>query len=134
MEYWQKGRLPKDDLGLAKLAGLCDERWLSVRSTLAQRFDENWRHKRIDRELELAEEKSAKAYRAALKSIESRRNKRPLSKRSTNANRPSNGRSYIKDLSKDLSTSSAISGSDGPIHIGEPLQRQLASLGHSRGK
>lgn len=63
--YWQTGRpLPADDARLARLAGLSNERWTDVQRTLNPFFtvvDGEWRHGRIDAELEKARSKSEKA-------------------------------------------------------------------------
>lgn len=62
--YWQRGGLPNDDERLASIAKAKLEQWLSMKATIAEFFDEDWRHSRIDAELEksrIAYEKRALA-------------------------------------------------------------------------
>jgi len=56
MEYWQKGRLPGTDAERARVSGLNAKQWLSNRLAIAAMFDSDWRHSRIERELEKANE------------------------------------------------------------------------------
>lgn len=51
MHYWQNDGLPTDDKRLARIARLSPDEWASVRETIADLFDGNWRHKRIDAEI-----------------------------------------------------------------------------------
>ena len=62
--YWQRGGLPNDDERLASIAKAKLEQWLSMKATIAEFFDNEWRHSRIDAELEksrIAYEKRALA-------------------------------------------------------------------------
>jgi uncharacterized protein YdaU (DUF1376 family) len=56
MEYWVKGRLPSTDSERRRITALSAKQWLSNRSTLAALFGPDWRHERIERELEKAKE------------------------------------------------------------------------------
>lgn len=91
MNYWQRGKaLPAEDRKLARIARMSDAEWADARDTLAEFFHEEegeWRHKRIERELSVAAEKSAKAKASARASVESRKAnvERPLNERSTDA-------------------------------------------------
>lgn len=55
MHYWRTGGLPNDDARLARIAGLTPEGWSGSRTTLADLFEEGWKHKRVDAELAEAE-------------------------------------------------------------------------------
>jgi uncharacterized protein YdaU (DUF1376 family) len=55
--YWQHGGLPDCDRELATIAKLSEYKWKKMRETIAKKFKENWRHKRIDAELLKAEHK-----------------------------------------------------------------------------
>src|SRR5690349_24351243 len=57
MHYWQHGGLPTDPRQLATIAKLSDSEWQSHWQTLSKFFGDAWRHKRIDEELRIAEEK-----------------------------------------------------------------------------
>ena len=50
--YWQHGSLPTDDARLARIAGRDMVQWLQMRVTIAEFFQIDWKHKRIDRDLE----------------------------------------------------------------------------------
>jgi uncharacterized protein YdaU (DUF1376 family) len=54
MHYWQYGGLPNDTRKLARICRLSHAEWLAVRETLADFFDAEWRHGRIDHELSRA--------------------------------------------------------------------------------
>lgn len=58
MHYWQTGGLPNDDCRLASIARAMPEQWSSMRDVLSSFFDADWRHARIESELE----KSSAAY------------------------------------------------------------------------
>lgn len=51
MEYWQHGALPQDDKSLAKIVGATQREWQRYKPAVAAFFDENWTHRRIDREI-----------------------------------------------------------------------------------
>jgi len=67
MHYWRTGGLPDDDERLARIVKLPLMRWQCVRIALVPLFASEWRHKRIDKELAKASEKSAKAKISATK-------------------------------------------------------------------
>lgn len=54
--YWNTGGLPDDDTKLARIARMTPEEWETAKSTIAEFFQEGWRHKRIDQELHDANE------------------------------------------------------------------------------
>jgi uncharacterized protein YdaU (DUF1376 family) len=54
MEYWTKGKLPSSDAERARVTAMTRKQWLSNRLALAALFDADWRHARIERELEKA--------------------------------------------------------------------------------
>ncbi len=55
-EYWSKGKLPSTDAERRRVTAMTTKQWLSNRSALAAMFSPDWRHERIDRELEKANE------------------------------------------------------------------------------
>jgi uncharacterized protein YdaU (DUF1376 family) len=61
MHYWQHDGLPNDDRKLARIAGLSLKQWATYRPTLAEFFDDEWRHGRLQHELSVSLEKSATA-------------------------------------------------------------------------
>lgn len=65
MAYWVSGGLPNDDRQLATIAKLTDREWKIAKPVLQSFFDENWRHKRIDQEIQHATEISNKRKAAA---------------------------------------------------------------------
>jgi len=64
--YWQHGGLPDDDRKLATVARLKLRQYTKMKPTLAAFFQPGWRHKRIDRELQLADEAHEKRSRAGV--------------------------------------------------------------------
>jgi uncharacterized protein YdaU (DUF1376 family) len=58
--YWQHGELPTDEAALAKICGLNGKQWASNCQAIAKLFLPQWRHKRIERELEKAKNISMK--------------------------------------------------------------------------
>jgi uncharacterized protein YdaU (DUF1376 family) len=61
MHYWQHDGLPNDDRKLARIAGLSLKQWATYRPTLAEFFDDEWRHGRLQHELSVSLEKSVTA-------------------------------------------------------------------------
>ena len=51
MEYWRNGGLPDDDKKLARIIGATTEEWAEIRDTIANFFEDGWKHNRIDREI-----------------------------------------------------------------------------------
>ena len=58
MHYWQKGKLPAEDRFLARIARMTDRQWAGARPTLQAFFTADWRHERIDLELDKASQKA----------------------------------------------------------------------------
>ena len=56
MHYWQHGGLPNDDRKLQRIARMSGPDWDDTRETLAEFFDSEWHHKRIDAELAKADD------------------------------------------------------------------------------
>lgn len=67
MHYWTKGGLPTDDRQLAAITKLPLRIWMDTRETLSMFFQDGWRHKRIDEELEKMATVSAKRSAAGTK-------------------------------------------------------------------
>lgn len=57
MHYWQRGGLPNDDERVRSIARILPEQWSSSRAALAELFNTDWTHDRIDAELVKADEK-----------------------------------------------------------------------------
>jgi len=55
MHYWRQGSLPTDDSVLQRIARMTSREWAKSRSTLAAFFSADWKHSRIESELEKAE-------------------------------------------------------------------------------
>lgn len=60
IEYWRRGKLPRDETHLAQIAHMTDAEWKRERETFVGLFGPNWTHKRIDEELRRVEEVSEK--------------------------------------------------------------------------
>jgi uncharacterized protein YdaU (DUF1376 family) len=60
MHYWQHGGLPSDDKMIRRIAR-CEQRWWpQIKSEIEPFFHDCWKHKRIDQELEKANDISSK--------------------------------------------------------------------------
>ncbi len=70
MHYWAKGGLPDDDKQLAMVAKMTKAKWKKIKPTMQGFFGPNWIHKRIDQEMEAAEDKYEKRVKAGKKSAE----------------------------------------------------------------
>ena len=51
MHYWSNGALPTEDRKLARIARMAPDEWADARETIAEFFDAEWRHERIEKEL-----------------------------------------------------------------------------------
>ena len=54
MEYWTKGKLPSTDAERRRITSMTGKQWLSNRLAIASMFTPDWRHPRIDKEIEKA--------------------------------------------------------------------------------
>lgn len=63
--YWENGRLPDDELKLARIARMTPNRWTKARANIKEFFGENWSSERLDFELakfsEISNQNRAKA-------------------------------------------------------------------------
>jgi len=67
MEYWQHGGLPDTDDQLCRIARVKPRRWPYVRAALAPYFGPGWTHRRIDAEIQKADEAYARRANAGRK-------------------------------------------------------------------
>lgn len=65
MHYWQIGGLPTSDDALARIAKMTLAEWKRSRDTIAEFFEDGWRHNRIDEEIAHADDISSKRKAAA---------------------------------------------------------------------
>ena len=56
MKYWREDGLPADEALIRRYAKMSVEQWAESRDVLAALFEDGWRHKRIDAELQKASE------------------------------------------------------------------------------
>lgn len=66
MHYWQNGSLPANERLIARIARMSAEQWDESRDVLAMLFGEGWTHKRIDAELNKADDIIEKRRSAAV--------------------------------------------------------------------
>ncbi len=57
LHYWSNAGLPADERKLARIARMSSSEWTATRDTIADFFDANWQHFRIDAELATARER-----------------------------------------------------------------------------
>lgn len=58
MNYWRHGKLPGDDVSMARIARMSGKEWARSKAILQAFFHDGWQHKRIDFELEKSQRKS----------------------------------------------------------------------------
>jgi uncharacterized protein YdaU (DUF1376 family) len=131
MYYWRNGGLPKDEERLARIAKLDAERWQSVRLAVAGRFNQNWRHKRIDEELNKAEEKSLKATIASAKSWEARGKRSKADALRTLKPTRSVGKASHPSFKSSLYDQTLVGAESGSI--GQLSAEALTTMGIRRG-
>lgn len=66
MHYWQHGGLPDDDRKLAAIARSSTLKWSKMKSVVGSHFQPGWYHKRVEKELQIADEKHEKLSRAGV--------------------------------------------------------------------
>ena len=115
MDYWRNGGLPNDDKKLARIVGLPEAEWLDIRDNLAELFQADWRHKRIDEELAKSEAKTERRVEAGRRG--------GLAKA---ANNPSNATILPEQKPSNALASSSQPQSHSPN--GEKNARERASL------
>lgn len=74
MEYWRNGGLPNDDKKLARIIGITTEEWLEIRDNIADFFDDEWKHNRIEKELSEANQAYQRRANAGRKGAIARQN------------------------------------------------------------
>lgn len=109
MEYWQAGHLPDDDVLLARIGCMSDREWKRAKPIIGPFFDEGWRHKRIDWEIEKANAKSAKRAEAGKRGGKTTANAKQLLQQTAQQNgskKAANGQasSTVTELSTESST------------------------------
>jgi uncharacterized protein YdaU (DUF1376 family) len=81
MHYWQNGSLPENERLIARIARMDPAQWTDSRDVLAMLFSDGWKHKRIDAELNKADEVIEKRRAAA----NARHSKKPSDANDANA-------------------------------------------------
>lgn len=56
MQYWMKGRIPETDSERRRITGMSTKQWAVNKSAIAAMFLSDWRHERVERELEKAKQ------------------------------------------------------------------------------
>lgn len=55
--YWEHKSLPTNDTQLATIVGLPTRAWKNIKGPIAAKFQDDWKHPRIERELAIAQKK-----------------------------------------------------------------------------
>lgn len=111
MHYWRVGSLPTDEISLASIARLGVKEWKAIASKLKSLFDDNWRHKRIDKELAKATDKSEKRAAAGKKGGSARARNLPKKNEAIDIDLPQPAESDAQPSSSDSVESSLRSDS-----------------------
>lgn len=128
MHYWSNGSLPTDDVKLARIARLPANEWQEYRDAIAAFFTADWRHTRIDAELDKFEVKrQARVAAGSRGGTAAAKNRKQVQQTNSNAGSKNAANEYQPEPEPEpsLFLSSAISLE------GEEPQREQAS-GHDR--
>ena len=115
--YWASGKpLPDDDEHLATICRMPIKRWLAIKTVIARFFQQEageWRHKRVDRELQRSTEITEKRRAAGIASAQQRASKPPTHVEQVyqQTGRPSQSQSQIEK--DDASASSGARKGNG---------------------
>lgn len=124
--YWQRGKpLNNANERLTNVARMSNEEWLEAKPALAEFFEidgDEWRHARIDRDLETVNSKASKASSAGKASAASKANKR-----STNVEQPFNHTDV--DVDTDTDTESEAEKTKTPRAPRFDAQAHLVEIG-----
>jgi uncharacterized protein YdaU (DUF1376 family) len=135
--YWQRGESfkAKDEQTLnkrlASVARLSEHEWVNVKETLEEFFEISefeWKHSRIERDLEQVNSKSAKASAAG---------KASANKRLTNVERSLNNRSTNDEQTlnhKDTYTNTEIKDKSFSCEVEEVFEFWKVTLSHEKAK
>lgn len=131
MHYWTHGSLPTDHVLLKRIAGLHgvdgENMWRSICLAIAPFFDENWRHKRIDAELEKSKNINAKRAFAGFRGGSASRGKNNGQRFAIQAfAKQTGGIPHKKDNSSTNSESET--GPDPPQEVDEKETKSVGSL------
>lgn len=126
--YWSTGKLPTDDRKLATIAGMSTAEWRKARPTIAEFFDEEWRHGRVEYELEKAKRISEAGREAGKASGRSRTAKRKTNDRST-ADEPT-----IEPLNRSSEAYASAPGALEPEFEMEPVGEDPKTKLFRKGK
>ena len=120
MDYWMHDGLPDDDAKLAQIARLPLKSWRQMRPTIEAYFQDGWRHKRIDAELNKMVVTMAKRHAAAVKagtmSVMARDRQRNVQRtgNETLAQRSTSGQRSVNHTTKKdiITTTSSVAARD----------------------
>ena len=136
MHYWQHGSLPTDRKALRRIARLTPRQASKVIPHLAQFFQPGWRHKRIDRELQLADEAHEKRSIAAAVGNATRWNRVAIGSHSDRNAIPSykerkntTSTETVPRESKEGASRGSKEGNTGPIEPSDALRDAIERKG-----
>jgi len=99
MDYWLHDGLPDDDDKLAKIARVPGKTWRRMRPTIAAFFCQNWRHKRIDSELEKMVGITERRHLAAVKAGTMSAIKREMTRQNANGGNSTSRQRHVNETS-----------------------------------
>ncbi len=107
MHYWQHGKLPNEEAAIAGISRLNRDQWRNNCSAIAAMFEQGWRHKRIDRELEKANGISEKRSHAGRKGAHRTNYKLNIAATAIARQKPTQSQSHIDSSFLEASKSEA---------------------------
>ena len=136
MDYWRNGALPDDDVALSNITRLSDAAWKKHRPSLARMFqveDGEWRHKRIDTELERASANVKQRSEAGKASAEKRKKAREA-KRKDQQDDNENSTSVATDVETDAQRDTQQNGKPSPSPTPTTSLRSVVERAHATGE
>lgn len=133
MHYWATGGLPNDDQQLAAIACMTDKEWKHWKPVLGALFQDGWKHKRIEAELQEAQEKYERRSGAGKKGGKAKANGKQCSSNATPDDQ-AKPKQPITDNPIEDSEANASGGSPPADFRTELFGRGLKALAEMTGK
>jgi uncharacterized protein YdaU (DUF1376 family) len=132
--YWQHGGLPSDERQIAAITGLTPGAWRKIAPAIAAKFQNDWRHPRIDAEIAKVERAITQRRVAGAKGGSRTAIVRAIAVGSALAT--AQARPALRDVASAAAAAAASARASGPAKTQQPVsnQNQNQSLSPSRAE
>jgi len=107
--YWNKGSLPTDERQLARIVRASPDEWAQMRDVISEFFTEDWRHKRIEKEIARSELRYAQRLEASRRGVEARAKLKPTGKPSDTPGGQPSGKASGKPSGQPTTITTTVS-------------------------